>query len=255
MLDSFKRWISGGSPGADWRAVQAWAQQRGFGFKREREGEGFIVDGRTDDVAWRLEWGPSQRDYLEGQELRIRAPLAMSSDLHMLVLSRLLMEYLERETFERYTESMQTMIDRDTPEEMRWLVLFTKAPAGELKALRNCGFDAVGDSPQGLRLWVDSGVASALEQAVSRWLSPQDPMVLMTLRSRLVLRTELPAPDVQRLAAVVELFEGALRATLRVLAQAPDLGGAPISTAPSAWQSRFQATDISPAEPDKDADR
>jgi len=252
MLESFKRWIARTAPGSEWRAVESWAQQRGFAFKRAREGEGFVIDGRTDQVAWRLEWGPSQRDYIEGQELRIRAPLAMSSDLHMLLVPRQLMEMLERETFERYTESTQTVIDHDTPEEMRWLVLFTKPPAGELKALRNCGFDAISSSPHGLSLWLGGGMIAALERAVAQWLSPQDPLLLMTLRSRLVLRAELPGPDVARLSAMVELFDSALREMLRVLATAPDLGG-PISTTPTAWQSEFHASDVAGAPSDDGA--
>ena len=243
MLESLKRWISRTGAGSDWRAVEEWAQQRGMAFRREREGEGFVIDGRTDEVAWRLEWGPSQRHYIEGQELRIRAPLAMSPELHMLLLPRQLMEVLERETFELYTESLQTVIDHHTPEEMRWLVLFQKLPSAELKSLRGCGFDAVTSSPQGLKLWTEGPLIHALQQAVAQWLSPQDRLVLMTLRSRLVLRAELARPDAQRLAGLVELFDSALRALLRMLTAAPDLGG-PISTAPVAWSSVFQATDV-----------
>ena len=244
MLESFKRWISKGAAGTDWHAVEAWAQERGFAYKREREGEGFVVDGRTDGATWRLEWGPSQRNYIQGQELRIRAPLSMSSDLHLLVLSRPLMERLERETFERYTESLQTMIDHDTPEEMRWLVLFSKPPAGELKKLRESGFDGVGSSQKGLSAWVDGPLTEALAQAAGQWLRPQDPLVVMTLRSRLVLRTALAGPDVTRMAATVDLFEQLLRATLAVLASSPELAGAPVSTAPGAWTSGFHASDL-----------
>jgi hypothetical protein len=255
MLESFKRWIHRGAPSADWSAVEAWALQRGFAYKREREGEGFVVNAKTDGVAWRLEWGPSQRSYVVGQELRIRAPLAMSADLHMLVLPRALMERLERETFERYTESLQTMIDRDTPEEMRWLVLFPKPSAGEFKALRSSGFEPIGSVLQPLRTWVDGGIGSALERAAGQWLSPKDPLVLMTLRSRLVLRMALAGPDVPRLDAAVVLFEDALRSTVGVVASAPDLAGAQVSTAPGAWQSGFQPTDNPAPDPDKDTRR
>ena len=243
MLESLKRWISRTAPGSDWRAVEEWAQQRGMGLRREREGDGFVIDGRTDNTAWRLEWGPTQRHYFEGQELRIRAPLAMSPELHMLLLPRQLMEVLERETFELYTESLQTVIDHQTPEEMRWLVLFQKLPAAELKALRGCGFDAAASSVQGLKLWTEGPLIHALQQAVSQWLSPQDRLVLMTVRSRLVLRAELPQAEVQRLSALVELFEQALRALLRMLKSAPDLG-APASTEPAAWISVFQPTNV-----------
>ena len=126
MFDSVKRLLAGGDEGADWRAISAWESQRGARFKRSRDGAGFVVEGRFEASTWRLEWGPPQRSYIAGHELRLRMELGLPQELNMLVLSRPLMEALERSAFEQYTAQMQTRIDDTTPEEMRWLAMFPK---------------------------------------------------------------------------------------------------------------------------------
>ena len=62
--------------------------------------------------------------------------LKLPSDLQMMVLTRPLLELLERETFEHYTESTQTHIDISTPEEMRWLAMFPKVTLVLPKSIR-----------------------------------------------------------------------------------------------------------------------
>src|SRR2546423_12294289 len=96
MLDALKRWIAGGPQGREWNDVSGWAQQNGHGFKRARDDEGFVIDGTFDDKPWRLEWGPPQRAYITGHEMRIRMELQLSSGLQMLLMTRPLMEKLER---------------------------------------------------------------------------------------------------------------------------------------------------------------
>jgi len=73
MLDAFKRLIARKSGESEWREVSAWAQRQQLNFKRVRdEGGGFVLDGAIEGRPWRLEWGPPQRQYIEGHELRIR---------------------------------------------------------------------------------------------------------------------------------------------------------------------------------------
>ena len=106
MLESFKRLFSPAASGPDWRDVADWARERGLAFKRAREDEGFVVEGELSGRPVRIEWGPPQRAYIEGRELRIRMELKLPADLQMLLLSRPLMELLEKQTFERFTEGM-----------------------------------------------------------------------------------------------------------------------------------------------------
>ena len=113
----FKSFFANQGLGADFSEVSAWAKKRGYAFKRERDGHGFVVDGKLDDTPWRIEWGPPQRPYIVGHELRIRMELGLPPDLQMLLISKTLMETLEKQAFEQFTESNQTEMGDATPEE------------------------------------------------------------------------------------------------------------------------------------------
>ena len=146
MLESFKRFFVGQAPAPEWADVAEWAGKRSLHFKRVHEGEGFVVDGRLDDRPWRMEWGPPQRAYIAGRELRIRMELKLPGDLQMLLLSKPLMDQLERQTYENFTEGLQTQIDTSSPEEMRWLVMFPKLNLNGYRVLRS-HFGMVASAP------------------------------------------------------------------------------------------------------------
>jgi hypothetical protein len=237
MLASIKRlFASGSAPAADWSDVAAWAQRLGHGFKRAREGEGFVVDGALDGMPWRLEWGPSQRAYIEGRELRIRMELMLPSDMQMLVLSRPLMELLERQVFESFTEGAQTQIDTATPEEMRWLVMFPKVSLNGLTALR-AHLGAVASAPATGLAWIEGPLAGHFEHALAHWLRPPLPFVLMTLRGRTYLRMSLIDPEVKVLDAALALFETAVQQAMRVAVSHGESGQDWPSTGTTAWQN------------------
>ena len=44
--------------------VAAWARQNAYTWKREKDGDGFAIDGPLDTTPWRLEWGRPQRPYI-----------------------------------------------------------------------------------------------------------------------------------------------------------------------------------------------
>ncbi|MGL6110224.1 MAG: hypothetical protein ACRC2B_09025 [Rubrivivax sp.] len=183
-----------------------------------REIEGFVIDGRTGATPWRLEWGPSQRPYITGQELRLRADLAVPRDLQALVLNRELMESMERAVFEEYVEDVQTRIDTTTPPEMRWLVMFPKLTGAELKMLRE-GYGALSSHKPWLLQWL----AGALSQTLAALpTAAERPLVLMIGRQRLSLRTALPDADPVGLLAWVRVFESALREAQRAAVEEPE---------------------------------
>ena len=128
MFESLKRWLTPGAAALPWADVDDWAQTLGMRFKRAREGEGFVVEGASAGRPWRLEWGPPQRAYIVGHELRIRIELGLPPGLQMLLMTRALLESLESEVFERSTLDVQTQVDMSIPEEMRWLSMFAKSP-------------------------------------------------------------------------------------------------------------------------------
>jgi hypothetical protein len=236
MLESFKRLFAAPVPAPAWADVAEWAQRRALGFKRAREAEGFVVDGLLDGKPWRMEWGPPQRSYIAGRELRVRMELKLPGELQMLLLSKPLMDQLERQTYDNFTENLQTQIDTGTPEEMRWLVMFPKANLNVFRVLRG-HFGAVASAPATVVSWIDGPLGLHLERALGTLLQNDPPFVLMTLRGRVYLRTQLLDPDPASLATVLDLFETAALQARRVATQLGESGPEWPSTGSTAWQS------------------
>ena len=154
MLEGFKRLFSGGSAAAaqGWEGIAPWAESKQYSF-RGVQTEGFVIDGRLGTTPWRLEWGPSQRPYIQGQELRLRSELGLASDLQVVVMNRVLQEQMERDVFDQYVEGVQTRIDNQTPPEMRWLVMFPKLPGSDMGPLRD-HFVALSSMKGWLQQWL-----------------------------------------------------------------------------------------------------
>ena len=240
MLDALKRLISGKPDGPDWRAVADWARENKMVFKRVREEEGFVIDGGMDSKPWRLEWGAPQRFYIEGHELRLRMELGLPPQLQLLLLSQPLRETLERQTFERFTESTQTVIDGTTPEEMRWLAMFNKVTFAASKNVR-MRFGLVGNSAPVASSWVEGSLAKQLEDAAGNLLQAEPPFVLMLLRGRVYLRMQLAVPDLDAVRQAVGVFEVAVLQAVRIAGGMVTGEGAASgwpSTSSTAWQTQ-----------------
>lgn len=232
MLEGLKR-LFGGAPAttaAEWDGVEPWARSKQYAF-RPVQGDGFVIDGRLSATPWRLEWGPSQRPYIQGQELRIRSELGLSPDLHVVVMNRALQVEMEKAVFEQYVEGVQTRIDNQTPPEMRWLVMFPKLASAEMPTLSE-RFVALSSIKPWLLQWLEGPLTQAL---AGLRVPAETPMVLMIGRGRLMLRTALPLADVASLQAWLRCFEGAMREARRVAADGADPAVA--STGSSLWST------------------
>jgi hypothetical protein len=232
MLDSIKRWLGTTTPETQAFGEQAaWATSQQWTLRGVREIDGFVIDGRCGATAWRLEWGPSQRPYIQGQELRLRAELSVPRELQALVLNRALMESMEKAVFDQYVEGVQTRIDTTTPPEMRWLVMFPKLAAGELKSLRD-GYGELSSFKPWLLQWLGGALSPALAALPT---SADRPLVLMVARRRLCLRTTLAHPDPAGLEAWLGLFECAVQEAQRIALDEIDTHTA--STQPSLFSA------------------
>jgi hypothetical protein len=233
MLDGIKRLFSRPpAPTRAWDDFTEWASSRGFKFRPVAGDEGgFIVEGRLGALPWRIEWGPSQRPYVEGAELRIRAELGLKSDVQALVLDRLLQATVEKAMFDEYVEGVQTRIDNQTPPEMRWLVMFSKLSGPELGALRE-RFSAVAPGKSWLMGWLEGPLTPALLAAP---LAAGQPLVLMVAKGRLTLRTALAEPQTGDLDQWLQLFNTAVREARRMTDAEQGSDGA--STQPSLFSA------------------
>ena len=246
MLDGLKRWFSGSraaTPVPDgWEGIGPWAASKQYGF-RGVPNEGFVVDGRLAATPWRLEWGPSQRPYIQGHELRIRSELGLPSDLQVVLMNRALQEAMEKAVFEQYVEGVQTRIDNQTPPEMRWLVMYPKLAGSEMPALRE-RFVALASIKSWLLRWLDGPLSQALAGVR---VDATTPLVLMIGRGRLMLRTALPEVDVGSLQSWLRVFETAMREARRVAAESGD--SISPSAHPSAWGASALPDDPALGEP------
>jgi hypothetical protein len=233
MLDTIKRWL-GNAPSqiAGWSELSAWARAKQWTLRAVREPEGFVLEGRSGSTAWRVEWGPSQRSYIEGTELRIRAELSVPRELQALVLNRELMDAMEKAVFEQYVEGVQTRIDNQTPPEMRWLVMFPKIANAEMGPLQD-RFVALGSVKTWLAHWLEGPLAQAL---AGLHMEARTPVVLMIGRGRLMLRTAMPDPPVALLQTWLRVFEVAIREAKRVASEHAD------SVSPSTHGSIWSAS-------------
>jgi hypothetical protein len=213
MLNGLRRLFSR-PPAAqhDWDALVVWSEQQRYVFKPVKDEGGFIIEGQLGTMPWRIEWGPPQRSYVQGFELRIRAETGLGSDVQAMVLDRNLQSTMERAVFEQYVEGVQTQIDNTTPPEMRWLVMLTKLAGSELGPLRD-RFAAVGASKGWMMQWLEGGFSEALLAAP---VPPSQPLVLLIARGRLTLRTALDEPTPESLGTMLRLFHSALREARRV---------------------------------------
>lgn len=221
MLDSLTRLLRRRLPAlSDSRLMEGWARDRGETLKHARNGRGSVVEYRCHGYAARLEWGPPQRDYIRHRELRVRVELGLPVALEMLVMSRHLAEALEAQAYDQLTRDQQTEIDASMPEEARWLAMFEPVQLADAADF-NRGFVVLAASPTHARRWTTGDLASCLSRARASWLPAEVPFVLMTLRGRLYLRTEVRALDHNLLDGISQLVGIAAGRALRVASRAP----------------------------------
>lgn len=204
MFDALKKLFRGPSASDQARAaLEVWCAGRGYTLRSVRQAEGFVVDGMMGTTPWRLEWGPSQRRYVKGFELRLRCEPELAPGLQALVLDKPLQQEMEREVFEEYVEDTKTRIDTSTPPEMRWLVMLHKIGVDSAVPWRS-RFAAVANDAQWAARWLSGATGAALAATA---LAPGQPFVLMVNRGRLTLRTAVAEPDVTVFEAWIALFE------------------------------------------------
>ena len=184
----------------------------------------------------------SQRSYLPGSELRMRCEMRLHPDLQMMVLCRALMENLERAVFEAYTDTLKTRVDTDTPEEMRWLVMFPKFNNAASQIVRQ-RYGVVGVTKELTGAWIDGELSEALAQASQDLLPEGHPFVLMCMRGNIYLRTEMSEADLPKLQALVKLLEVAAREAQRVNGRLSDNGAWPTTTS-IAWTPSTRPGDV-----------
>lgn len=249
MFDSVKKWLHTQPPGSDGKVLSSWAKAHGHTFKTVRDERGGVIECRDLERRWRIEWGNSQRIYIDGAELRMREELGVSPDFQLLLLSRTLTTKLETDVFDRFTEAMQTQIDHTMPEEMRWLAMFPRVSLGDNKPLK-VRFNLQSPNAAAAQGWIAGEIGDALLKAAHTFLQADPPFMMMILRGRLYLRMQALKVDEELLDGADALFRmAAARArTVDALVSGPPstlTGTSTVgasgwdSSASTAWQSQL----------------
>lgn len=208
MFDTIKRWM-GSAPavgGADPKVLTAWAKEAGHAVKTVSGATpGLVIESRA---GWRLEWGPSQRPYYTGQELRFRCDCGVSPDVQMLWISKAMAHTLETDVFRRFTDAMQTRVDNSLPDEMRWLAMHPKVLLTDRPLLAR-RFLLLSNAEALTLQWLDTDLLDTLETAATTWWTDSLAMVLTVNRGLLTIRMSGDDLEARQLGVVSTLFEQA----------------------------------------------
>ena len=175
------------------------------------------MDHNPRHAGWRIEWGPSQRSFMSSHEFRIRFEVALNSDVQALVVDRPLLARLDHEVYAQFTDSVQTRLDEETPEEMRWLAMHAKLSPNQMGVLLRDRYGAISNDTAWLTRWLAGPVATALKQradAMPIEAVSAEPFLLRLARGQVVIRQSASVPTVQALetcVAVAVAVDEALR--------------------------------------------
>jgi len=234
VIKQVKHWMKLRASAAQCKPIADWAEARGGSFTLTEEGEGFLIEEPKHALgSLRIEWGAPQRDYITERELRMRFELRLSPDLQMMVIEKLLLDALERAVFEAYTDTLQTRVDTDTPEEMRWLVMFSKVEQWKSKVARS-RFSACGATQELATHWVGGSLGEALALASQDLVPAGQAFVMLTQRGNLYLRTSMTEPQFDRIKGLVKLAETAAREAQQLQLRLGEAGAWP-TTSSMAW--------------------
>lgn len=210
MLKRIKNWVGramgSGSDSADLEAVSGWAGAQGLEFDRLADGTGFALIGTVGGRPWRLEQCLAGRDFIVGAELRARAELALSENLAIMLINRPLKESLEKRVYEQATHGVQTTVDAELPEEVRWLALYDQVGWNTAPLAFWDHYALVADNRAQAQQWLDGPLMDLLQAWPTTAVQQATPFILQVQRGRVYLRMEYPQPDVPTLRHAVAVF-------------------------------------------------
>jgi hypothetical protein len=221
MLDSVRRWLSKGESLPAWSELAGWAKENRWILKRTIAHDGWVMEQHPAHPQWRIEWGPAQRSFMSSHEFRLRLEMPALPDVQALVLDRPLLARLDREVYQQFTDTVQTRLDEQTPEEMRWLAMHAKLTPNEMGESLRDRYGALSDDPPWLVGWLDGPVAGALKglaQTMPVEAVASEPFILRLARGQVVIRQAAVRPRTQVLQALVGIAQAAQAATERAAA-------------------------------------
>ena len=216
MFDRLRKAFgTSGSPGSDLgrpatnRDVARWAAKQQLAIVAHSTEGHFDLGGDIHGHPWRLECGAPTRDYVTGLELRGRADVGADPDAAVMVINRPLQEILEGTAYTAITDTLQTTVNTNLPEEMRWLAMYEEMTWPGLPASFRQHFAVIAERIDVAQRWIHAPVVSQLlnflegEHSAAR---AQSPLVLMLVRGKVYLRMEHTERSLPEIAHATQML-------------------------------------------------
>jgi hypothetical protein len=223
MFDRIKKAFSGHagprragshSRPAQLHPVSEWAGTQGFGFSVDSTGHGLTLEGQVSGKPWRLQLGSPSRHYIRGEEVRARAELGIDRDVAVLIMSRPLKEALEKQAYQICTDSLQTVVDPDLTEEMRWLAIYQEVGWDSLPPEFWKRYAVLADQRDSALAWIDPTLARMMLDWPEPAPSAEVPFLMLLLRGKAYLRMEYTPADLATLQHAALIFTSACESAI-----------------------------------------
>ncbi|MBA4266226.1 MAG: hypothetical protein C0453_14180 [Comamonadaceae bacterium] len=192
----------------DDEGLHQWAMERMLAHVPRQHG-GYAIAGQWMDQPFRAECAPSAREYIKGFELKAKAELGLTHEVHLILMNRALKRTFEAQAnklYENVTDALQTTA-KQLPEEVRWLSMYRDAgwPGPDDRFWAR--YAVLTDAPEIARHCLDDQTIELLMD----W--PEDvnastPMLFMLMRGNIYLRMQVDQPaDSEPVLHALDVFE------------------------------------------------
>ncbi len=197
-------------PSSQFGKVSQWASIQGL--KVSERSRGYSMEGQVGGKPWRMEQGKPSRDFIEGLELRARGETGLREDVAVMIMTRTLKNELDKRAFSLYTDTLQTQVDPNLPEEMRWLAMYEEVGWEELGEVFLNQYAILSDHRENAMAWLTADLAGQL----LAWPGHPEkvPRVLMVLRGKVYLRMQIIDGDIPTLDHATRVFTCACEAAI-----------------------------------------
>ncbi|HSV53487.1 MAG TPA: hypothetical protein VLJ57_15325 [Burkholderiaceae bacterium] len=225
MFDRIKKAFARDGPNSERQPgpsdAREWASTHGLTFEGQPPGEAFTLSARVGGKPWRMQRTRPSRPFIRGEELRARAELDLGNEIAVLVMNRALKDALERQAYDRYTDTLQTTMDSSTPEEIRWLSMFDEVGWESAPDAFWDRYAILADQREHAQTWINESLCGLLLGWPQDGPNAQTPFTLMLVRGKAYLRMEYAPADLPTLAHATTIFVNACESALAGLAGKP----------------------------------
>ena len=169
-------------------AAEKLAKARKLIFAPRPEQRGYTLDGQIQGKPYKIERGSPSREYVQGVELRARCDLSVSPNAVLMVVNRHLKKSLDENTYSAFTDTMETMVNSNLPEEVLWMTMYGEVGWHDLNERFVNDYCILAEDKQIARALIDS----KLEKLLSNWPTRRttNPLVIMLMRGRVYFRMQ-----------------------------------------------------------------